>query len=270
MTGYEPLNTLKPVADGIWLIDGPAVKFYGMPFSTRATVVRLENGDLWVHSPTKLTDNLHAELEALGPVRHLIAPNWLHYAFIREWQAAFPEARAWAAPGVVARAAKKGMELKFDHDLGAEAEAPWAGQIDQMIVEGSKIHREVVFFHRASETLILTDLIENFESAKLPVWMRPFVWIFGIDDSDGKMPPDMARTFRDKELLVDAVEQMIAWKPRRIILAHGRWYRENGVLELERAFRRQMKTRLWERALKDMDAAKAAAEAKAEERRLKR
>jgi hypothetical protein len=170
----------------------------------------------------------------------------------------------------VARAAKKGMEIRFDHDLGAEAEAPWAGQIDQMIVEGSKIHREAVFFHRASETLILTDLIENFESAKLPVWMRPFVWVFGIDDSDGKMPPDMARTFRNKELLVDAIEQMIAWKPRRIILAHGRWYRQNGVLELERAFRRQMKNRLWTRALKDMDAAKAAAEEKAERRRLGR
>lgn len=59
-TGYEPLNTLKPVADDIWLIDGPAVRFYGMPFPTRATVVRLANGDLWVHSPTELSDGLRA------------------------------------------------------------------------------------------------------------------------------------------------------------------------------------------------------------------
>lgn len=270
MTGYEPLNTVKQIAGELWLIDGPAIKFHGMPFSTRATIVRLENGDLWVHSPTKMTEDLRAELEALGPVRHLVAPNWIHYAYISEWQAAYPEAIAWAAPGVVARAAKKGMDIRFDHDLGAEAEAPWNGQIDQLIVEGSKIHREAVFFHRASETLILTDLIENFESAKLPVWMRPLVWIFGIDDSDGKMPPDMARTFRDKELLVDAIERMIAWKPRRIILAHGRWFEKNGVLELERAFRRQMKTRLWTRALQDMDAAKARAEEQAERRRLGR
>lgn len=36
-----------------------------------------------------------------------------------------------------------------------------------MIVRGSSVHREAVFFHRASRTLILTDLIENFEPAKL-------------------------------------------------------------------------------------------------------
>lgn len=252
MTGYEPLDTLKPVAAGLWLIDGPAVKFYGLPFSTRATVVRLEGGDLWVHSPTRLTDGLRAELEALGPVRHLVAPNWLHYAFVGDWQAAFPQATAWAAPGVAERAAKKGVTLDFDCDLGSEPEAPWAGQIDQTIVEGSKIHREAVFFHRASDTLILTDLIENFETAKLPAWMRPLIWLAGIDDTDGKMPPDMAFSFRDKETLADAVERMIAWGPHRIILAHGRCYERNGVKELERAFRRVLRDRLWERALDEM------------------
>ena len=253
-TGYEPLNTLKPVDDGIWLIDGPAVRFYGMPFSTRATVVRLENGDLWVHSPTQMTAELKAELDAVGPVRHLIAPNWIHYAHIGDWQAAYPEALAWAAPGVAERAAKKGLELRFDRDLDwDEAEAPWAGQLEQMIVRGSKTHREAVFFHRASDTLILTDLIENFETAKLPAWMRPLVWLAGIDDSDGKMPPDMKFSFRDKEALVDGIERMIGWGPARVILAHGRWYERDGVAELERAFRRVLYKRKWERALYEMD-----------------
>ncbi|QIE45938.1 DUF4336 domain-containing protein [Pseudohalocynthiibacter aestuariivivens] len=244
-TGYEPLNTAKPVAPSIWLIDGPHIRFMGLPFSTRATVIRLENGDLWVHSPTHLTDSLRAELDAIGPVRHLIAPNWIHYAHIADWQAAWPDAHAWAAPGVAQRAAKKGLTLHFDHDLGPVAEAPWAGQIDQIIVEGSKIHREAVFFHRLSETLIITDLIENFETAKLPFWMRPLIWLAGIDDSDGKMPPDMKFSFRDKEKLADAVDQMVAWRPRRMILAHGRWYENNAVDELERAFRKLMRHRRW-------------------------
>lgn len=259
-TGYEPLDTLKPVADGLWLVDGPAIRFMGLPFSTRATVVRLANGDLWVHSPTRLTDSLRLEVQALGPVRHLIAPNWIHYAHIAEWQAAWPEATVWAAPGVAERAAKKGLTLPIDHDLQWDrADAPWDGQIDQMIVRGSKTHREAVFFHRASNTLILTDLIEAFETEKLPVWMRPIVWLAGIDDSDGKMPPDMRWTFRDKVALAEDVEQMIDWAPERIILAHGRWYRANGVAELERAFRKLLQPRLWDRALGDMKARKTRA-----------
>ncbi|MFT7596163.1 MAG: hypothetical protein ACI8R4_003497 [Paracoccaceae bacterium] len=80
VTGYEPLNVLKPVAPDIWVIDGPAIRFYGMPFSTRATVVRLAGGDLWVHSPIKRTRSLVEQVRALGMVRHLMVPNWIHYA----------------------------------------------------------------------------------------------------------------------------------------------------------------------------------------------
>ena len=251
-TGYEPLDTLKPVAGDLWLIDGPPIRFMGLPFSTRATVVRLKNGDLWVHSPTRLTDGLRAELDMLGPVRHLIAPNWIHYAHIAPWQAAYPQAIAWAAPGVAERAAKKGVEMAIDRALQWDAaEAPWAGQIEQMIVRGSKIHREAVFLHRASATLILTDLIEAFETEKLPVWMRPLVWIAGVDDSDGKMPPDMRWSFRDKTALAEDVERMIAWAPERVILAHGRWYERDGTAELERAFRKLLQPRLWDRALRE-------------------
>lgn len=237
-TGYEPLNTLKPVDEGLWVIDGPAIRFYGMPFSTRACVVRLANGDIWVHSPTWLSDGLRDEVAALGPVAHLVAPNWIHYAYVPEWQAAFPDALAWAAPGVAKRAAKKGMAIRFDADLGERAEAPWAGEIEQMIVEGSPIHREVVFFHVASKTLILTDLIENFEAHKLPWWMRLLTRVAGIADPDGKMPPDMKASFAGhRDQLRAAVERMIAWGPERVILAHGRWYERDGVAELKRAFR---------------------------------
>lgn len=253
MTGYEPLDTLKPVAEGLWLIDGPHVRFLGLPFSTRATVIRLKDGSLWVHSPTRLTDALRAELEALGPVRHLIAPNWLHYAFLSQWQAAFPGATAWAAPGVEDRAARQGLQLRVDRPLQWDrAEDPWAGQIDQMIVRGSKLHREAVFFHRASETLVLTDLIEAFETRFLPVWMRPLIWLAGIDDHDGKMPPDMRWSFRNKAALAEDVERMIGWGPARVILAHGRWYDCNGVAELERAFRKVLQPRRWARAYEQM------------------
>jgi len=202
------------------------------------TVVRLLNGDVWLHSPTKISDTLKAEIAALGPVCQLIAPNWIHYAYITEWQAAFPKARAYAAPGVVARAKKHGMNMRFDEDLSQTAPVAWAGQIKQMIVEGSKVHREAVFFHDASRTLILTDLIENFEPRNLSWLMRILTRFGGIQDPDGKMPRDMQMTFsKGRRKLRAAIEQMIDWGPERIILAHGRWYDKDAVVELKRAFR---------------------------------
>lgn len=235
---YDPLFTLKPVAGDIWIVDGPPVTFFGAPFPTRMTVVRLADGGLWIHSPIAWRDELAETLGRLGPVRHLIAPNWIHYLHIATWKGQFPEALSWAAPGVAERARSRGHALQFDRDLDDAAPEDWASDLRQMLVRGSDLHREVVFFHIASRTLILTDLIENFERAKLPWWMRPLARLAGILDPDGKSPMDMAMSFRKgRDDLRACVEEMIRWSPERIIIAHGRWYQRNGVAELRRAFR---------------------------------
>ena len=45
---YPPLNRLKPVAGNVFIVDGPAIRFgppgLKMPFPTRMTVLRLEEG----------------------------------------------------------------------------------------------------------------------------------------------------------------------------------------------------------------------------------
>lgn len=236
-TGYEPLYHLKPVAPQVWVADGGWIRFYGLPFPTRMTVIRLQDGGVWVHSPIAGEAGLMAQVAALGPVRHLIAPNWIHYAWAPQWQAQFPQARLWGSPGVVARAGSRGVALRLDGTLGDRAPVDWAGQIDQRLAD-SGYHREVVFFHRASRSLILTDLIENFEAAKMPLWTRPLLWLGGVLDPDGGMPRDMGLSFRRRPgHLRELVTEMISWAPERILLAHGRCYDRNAVAELRRAFR---------------------------------
>jgi len=252
-TGYEPLGTLKPVAEGIWIIDGPPVKVLGFPFPTRATVVQLDGGDVWVHSPTAMSGALRAALKALGPVRHLVAPNQIHFLHIPAWAKAYPEATFWAAPGVHERAAKNAISLPESQPLDPRhAQTPGQGQIKQLLVRGSRWHKEVAFFHEASRTTILTALIEAFETDKLPARCRPFVWLNGIDDSDGKTPPLIRWSFKDKEAFADDIEEIVGWGARRVIIAHGRWYERDGTAELERAFRKVLRPRQWEAAFEKM------------------
>lgn len=236
MAGYEPLNTLKSVDEDLWIVDGPEIRFYGLPFTTRMTLVRLGSGDIFVHSPIQPTPELIDAVSALGPVRHLISPNWIHYAFVGDWAARFPEAHAWASPNVRERAANNHVDVAFDADLAATPDAAWAEDIDQTIVGGSALHQEAVFFHKRSRTLILTDLIENFERSKLRWWMRPIAALVGVLAPKGKAPIDMRLSFRDKPALQASVAQMLDWAPERIILAHGKWIEENGTEELRRAF----------------------------------
>jgi len=237
---YDPLNVLKPVAQDIWIVDGPTIRFgfFGirLPFPTRTTLIRLKSGDLFVHSPGHMTEDLRAEVNGLGRVAHLIAPNRIHYWWVGSWAAAYPDALAYAAPRVRERAAPHGIAI--DRDLGDEPDPAWAGEIDQIAVAGSFL-TEIVFFHRASRTLILTDLVQNYEAPRLhgPI-LRFLARRIGVVDPDGTMPVDLRATFRGRRAEVRAaVRQMIAWAPERVILAHGRWYAENGVAELRRAFR---------------------------------
>jgi Domain of unknown function (DUF4336) len=235
---YAPLNTLKPVADNIWVVDGPVIRasvaFFHVPFPTRMTVIRLDGGKLFIHSPTPLTPDLRLEVETIGTPAYIIGPNLLHYWWIPDWKSAFASASVYLAPGIKARA--KGR-LSFDGlALTDAAGFPWDSEIATLPVAG-KYLTEIEFFHFASRTLVLTDFIENFESEKLQSFgMRWLTRIGGVQEPEGSMPRDARLTFSKQRLRV-AIEQMIAWNPERVIFAHGRWYRENGVGELRRAFR---------------------------------
>lgn len=235
---YEPLNVLKPVAPEVWLVDGPEIGFdylgLSLPFPTRMTVVRLPDGGLWIHSPTAPDETLAVQLEALGPVRFLVAPNTLHYWWVADWKARFPEAEVHAPPGLGARARRR----LPDHRTLGETAATWASAMDQVLARGPAL-TEVDFFHRASRTLILTDLIENFEPSRVRSRVyRLLLRLAGAMDPDGKAPIDMQLSFLfQRRALRAAVRTMIDWNPERIIVAHGRWYEADGAAELRRAFR---------------------------------
>ena len=238
---YLPLNTLKPLAPDIWMVDGPIVSMSAplglrVPFPTRMTVVKLAGGGLWCHSPIAPDRTLFAMLDALGPIQHLVSPNKLHYTHIAAWKLRYPSAVTWASPGVRERTATR-HEAAFDADLGS-APLAWANDIDQLCFKGSWAMEEFVFFHRSSETLILTDLIENFEAAKLPALLRWVGRLGGVLDPDGKTPMDWRTSFRRRKSEARAcLATMLAWHPKRVILAHGRCYVSNAEDELRRAFR---------------------------------
>lgn len=234
-TGYEPLNVPKPFGTDLWIVDGPHIRFYGLPFSTRMTIVRLPSGGLWVHSPIRADEALFAAVEALGPVTHIVAPNAIHYAALPDWQARYPQAKAWVAPGVRARAASRRVEIGPAEELGLEA--CWEGVLQGHLVTGSKVLQEMVFFHAPSRCLVLTDFIENFDPAKLPWLMGKLVALAGIVRPDGRMPPDMRATF-DKAALRGHVETMLSWQPERAVMSHGEPWQSDATARLRRAFAR--------------------------------
>jgi hypothetical protein len=236
---YAPLDTLKPIAECVWIVDAPEIQYrvggLSIPCPTRMTVVRLTDGSIWLHSPTKFTNPLAKRIAELGAVRFIVAPNTLHYTFVHEWKKAFPEAVVYAVPGLELRT--KGT---FPEHILLSEEAPqiWSSVIRQVKVS-SRTFSEVCFFHTLTKTLILTDLIGNFEADRV----RSSIVRFLLRRSKcvhphGSTSMDVRLGLLTRRRHVGAaVQQMIDWEPDRIILAHGRWYPSDAVNELKRSFR---------------------------------
>jgi hypothetical protein len=199
------------------------------------TIVRLPGGNLWLHSPTQPEPELVNAVSKLGTVSFLIAPNSLHYWWIPAWKQRFPDASVYAVPDLE-RSAKRPVPI--DYTISETPPPEWSDAFGQVLVRG-KFLTEADFFHRASRTLILTDLIENFELSR--VRSRIYRWLIylgGAADPDGKAPLDMRLSFlRDRQTVHQAVRKMRTWHPERIIFAHGRRYENNAASEFDRAFR---------------------------------
>ncbi|AKQ66028.1 Methanol oxidation protein [Myxococcus hansupus] len=237
---YAPLSTLKPLADDVWWVDGPVARMrvgpLSLPFPTRMAIVRLNSGGLWLWSPTAPTPELFAEVDALGPVAHLVSPNRFHYASIPAWKARYPQATAWASPGVRERARSQNIDVTFDADLEDTAPPAWSRDLGQHIFRGSRFVEEVAFFHGASSTLILADMVMALEPERLqPRWR----WLLSLGGTmwPGQTPREVQVTSWGRtEQARASYEQLRAWQPRRVLLGHGRCYLDDGAAQLERAF----------------------------------
>lgn len=144
--GY--MKNLQPVDENIWIYDGSTVSWYGMPYTTRMTIVRLKNEKIWVHSPGKISGDLISEIQELGDVGYLISPNKIHHLFIQDWIALYPNAKTYSSPGLE----EKRKDISFASALTDTAETAWKNEIEQLIFRGGKAMEEVVFFHKKSKT----------------------------------------------------------------------------------------------------------------------
>ncbi|MFL5257483.1 MAG: DUF4336 domain-containing protein [Rhodopila sp.] len=235
---YPPLDTPKPIADDVFIVDSTMPGLIGRVLPVRMTVIRLPDGALLLHSPTRYSPALAQALEQIGPIRHLVAPNIAHWTLLKPWQDAFPQATTWAAPGLRDRRQVRRSGLRLDHDLGPEPPPAWGNNIALRIIPGAAGFHEVAMFHRPSGTLVLTDLVLNLEPPKLPALARPIMRLFGSLAPDGMPPPylRLAVHWRRADARA-AVRELLQWQPQRVVFSHGRWFNRDATQHLRRSMR---------------------------------
>ncbi len=227
---------LDRIHEALWIAEGEIVNFFGLAYPTRSVIVRLENGLLWIWSPVKLNRKLRAEVDRLGYVRHLVSPNKLHHLYLREWQAAYPDAKLWGPQSTI----KKCSNLSFHEALKDRPPPEWGPDIDQAWFRGSFAMDEIVFCHRPSATAIVADLIQMFGDHFLREhWGR---WRFlarldGLTHDQACAPLEWRLSFINRAPARRARDKTLSWDCQRVIVAHGDWPRANGNAYLAKSFR---------------------------------
>ena len=233
---YQPQLALVEWGTDIWIVNGPVLAYalgpVRIPCPTRMTVVRFDDGTLWVHSPVSCDPALVGALSRIGPVAAIVAPNSLHSAFMNDWAEAFPEASLFApcelAAGQAPRAARR---------IDAALPQAWANDLEAHVIRLGAF-TEAVFFHRASRSLIVTDLMQNFEAPRVrnPL-VRLVLAIGGATGPKGQPSIEIKWAARQHRAALRAgVDQMLGWNPASIILSHGQCYQHGAMDELSRAF----------------------------------
>ena len=221
-------SVLRVFGEEIW-IAGDWLRTLGMTIPVRMTVVRIEGRRLLIHSPLALSPRLRAQLDALGDVCYVIAPNRFHHLFAGDY-GAYPDARLLLAPGLE----RKRADLRCQDLLGESSPPEWSGQVDQMLFAGAPLINEVAFFHHASRTLILTDLALNIRHTP----SRLARWYFRINGAYGHLGQSrlIRLLTRDRQAARRSVERMLQWDIERILMAHGEPVTDGGKEALKMLF----------------------------------
>jgi hypothetical protein len=196
------------------------------------TVVRFDDGRLWLHSPVRFSEAVAGQLRGLGEVAWIVAPNRAHHLFAKHAQRMFPQAVLYGAPGLAA----KRPDLAGMIELGDVVPAEWQHDLDQVCIRGMPFVNEVVWFHKASQTLIMTDVLQCW-GGDLDWKTAAYARLTGVR-SKLDVPRTVRLVTRDKAKAAGSARIILQWPFTRVITAHNSIVEHEAHAAVERAFSR--------------------------------
>lgn len=223
---------LSSITPGIWCAEQALRPGGGVVFYTRMTVVDLGDGELLLHSPIRLDAALVEQIEQLGQVRWIVAPNDHHHLFAGPAAAKFPQAQLLGTAG----AQRNEPTVQFSALLEDGAPSEWAGRLEMIALAGTRNWNECVFYPVGKGTLICSDLVFNVRES--PNFSTDLLLrVIGVRHKLAQSRTQRWLMVRNRAEYARSIEKVLAWDFERIIMAHGRVVKSDGKAGLRRALR---------------------------------
>jgi len=198
-------------------------------FPARMTVLALEGGKLALISPIPIDEALASRLRALGEVSFLIAPNLLHHLYLGPASERYPHARVLAPR----RLSAKRSDLRIDGALEDGLPPELAKAVEAVKLDGTPALDEFIFHHRATHSLIVTDLVFNITR---PQGLMAHVVLFAVG-CYGRLGQSRAVRFmvKDRAAASASAQRILDFRFDTLVVAHGEIVREGARERLSSA-----------------------------------
>mmetsp|Transcript_14907 Transcript_14907/g.34601 ORF Transcript_14907/g.34601 Transcript_14907/m.34601 type:complete len:358 (-) Transcript_14907:1187-2260(-) len=167
-------TVLTPIANGFYTGDRP---FYWNKIDVggRMCVIKLDDGNLWIHSPVDLDEETIDALQKLGNVKYVVSPNYEHLKYAKKWSDQYPDAFMWGCPGLSSKLQDIEWEGEIPYNLtglsnSVQLKNCW--DFDEIVplhlnieinpFTGRPFFNEVIFYHKQTKSLITTDVYWNY------------------------------------------------------------------------------------------------------------
>lgn len=203
------------MADSLPVFDYAQVLPLGLRFPARMTALPLASGRLALVSPIPIDEARAAALGALGQVEFLIAPNLLHHLYLPDAARRYPNARVLAPSAL----GKKRPELAIAHVLGEALPSELAAAVDVVPIAGAPGIDEYAFFHRATRSLVLTDLV--FNVTRPEGWLAHLLFYLGGTHQRLAASRIWRMKVTDRAAFAVSIERLLALPFETLVMAHG-------------------------------------------------
>lgn len=214
----------------VYVVNG-VTQIIGSAMNIRMTIIRLPNGKLIVFDPIPLGITLTNEINSLGQIAFIIAPNNFHYLYISEWSRNYPEAKVLVAPGLPKRIKSMQQYTVISKDSMSELN----DQFTWLLFDALPVLNEIILFHKTSRTLLITDLVFNIHKTN---WSLLGIYI-RFSGTFKKLGLTYLLKFmvKNKSNARVSVNKILSWDFEKIVMAHGNIIYKDGKKLFSIAFK---------------------------------
>lgn len=182
-----------------------------MKLPVRSVLVPVKTGSVLISPGSQLKIE---QLKSLKSVTDIVAPNLFHCAGVPKAISVFPNAKVWGVSGT--------KVLKPDILWTAEISVnswPYQSELFVLPIRGMPKINEVVFIHKQSKTLIVTDLCFNLMEAKgIGAWI--ILNLFGTHKQFG-VSRFFIKYIEEQQDFEFSIKELFSFDFENIVVAHG-------------------------------------------------